>query len=202
MLVLSQRSAPTAEPDPTAALVARARTGDRPALSELLRTVAPGMLGAIRAVLGSADAEVEDVLQDSFVALAAALTGFRGESSLAHFARRIAVNQALMLRRRRRVQRRAVDRLDLDRGGQESVAKGAAAERRRIALRALLDQLPAEQAEALVLFFVLRYSLEEIAEATGAPRNTVRSRLRLGRERLRDLVAADETLYAALEETP
>ena len=61
-------------------------------------------------------------------------------------------------------------------------------------VRALLDDLPEEQSEALALRFMLGWSLLEIAEASGAPVNTVRSRLRLAKEALRRRVEADPAL--------
>ncbi len=45
--------------------------------------------------------------------------------------------------------------------------------------------LPASQQEALVLFYYHDMSLKDIAGMTGAPVNTVKSRLRLGLEKLR-----------------
>jgi RNA polymerase sigma-70 factor (ECF subfamily) len=50
----------------------------------------------------------------------------------------------------------------------------------------LLDRLPAEQRHALVLHHVLGMSVPEIARELEVPDETVRSRLRLGRNRLRD----------------
>ena len=56
-----------------------------------------------------------------------------------------------------------------------------------------LEALPEEQAEVLVMQFVLGFSPSEIAGATGVPVNTVRSRVRLGREALaKRLLAVEE----------
>jgi RNA polymerase sigma-70 factor (ECF subfamily) len=74
-----------------------------------------------------------------------------------------------------------------------------AASRRRAAFRNLLDDLPEEQAEALALRFMVGWSLAELAEATGAPLNTVRSRLRLGKEALRRRIEGDPALAEELE---
>jgi RNA polymerase sigma-70 factor (ECF subfamily) len=43
------------------------------------------------------------------------------------------------------------------------------------------------------------WSLAELAEATGAPLNTVRSRLRLGKEALRRRIQGDPVLAEELE---
>lgn len=70
-------------------------------------------------------------------------------------------------------------------------------------LSAALHQLPAEQREAVVLFEVDGYSIEEIAEMQRASINAVKSRLSRGRQRLRDKYAAlDETAAPLLEPRP
>jgi RNA polymerase sigma-70 factor (ECF subfamily) len=52
-------------------------------------------------------------------------------------------------------------------------------------LRIAYEALPADQRAAIALHLHLGYSVAETAEIVGAPIETVRSRLRLGRERLR-----------------
>ena len=52
-------------------------------------------------------------------------------------------------------------------------------------LKAAFEALPVDQRAALVLHLHLGYSVAETATIVGAPIETVRSRLRLGRERLR-----------------
>ena len=61
-------------------------------------------------------------------------------------------------------------------------------------LRELLEDLPEEQAEALTLRVVMGWSLEEVARASGAPVNTVRSRVRLAKEALRARIEARPAL--------
>ena len=72
------------------------------------------------------------------------------------------------------------------------------ARRRTELLRGLLETLPPDQAETLSLRTILGYSLEEIAEATGVPQNTVRSRLRLAKEALRARIEANPALAEEL----
>jgi RNA polymerase sigma-70 factor, ECF subfamily len=66
----------------------------------------------------------------------------------------------------------------------------------RLGLQALgkaLDALPADQRTAVVLHHYASYSVAEIAEMTEAPLETVRSRLRLARDRLRRGLEADRS---------
>jgi RNA polymerase sigma-70 factor (ECF subfamily) len=53
-----------------------------------------------------------------------------------------------------------------------------------------LNQLPLPQRSALLLFFVESFSIEEIAEITGASAGTVKSRLHYGKRALRSLWSA------------
>jgi RNA polymerase sigma-70 factor (ECF subfamily) len=65
-------------------------------------------------------------------------------------------------------------------------------------LRDLLGELPREQMETLALRTLLGCSLEETALSTGVPVNTVRSRVRLAKERLRHRIEADPGLMESL----
>lgn len=75
-------------------------------------------------------------------------------------------------------------------------------ERQRRALRRVLDELPEAQAEALTLYTVLGWTVEEIARAAAVPENTVRSRLRLAKETLRTKISQDARLSAELGDEP
>lgn len=161
-----------------------------------LRAVAPRLLRVCRGVLG-AGADAEDAAQETLIALVQALPGFRGESSLETFATRIALRTAWRARERRsqRAQRDAA----MDGSPEGAVASSPAAELRLI-VSSLLGVLPTIQAEALLLRFVLGHSLAEIAEISGAPLNTVRSRIRLAREALQRRLVHDERLRVLVEE--
>ncbi|MBL8970975.1 MAG: RNA polymerase sigma factor [Myxococcales bacterium] len=168
-----------------------------------LRLVAPRLLRVRRGVLGPGP-DAEDATQESLIALVQALPGFRGESSLATFATRIALRTAWRVRERRAQRAQRTSSID---EGSDGVVRGSiapdavstAAELRLIVM-SLLGVLPTAQAEALLLRFVLGHSLQEIAEISGAPLNTVRSRIRLAREALQRRLAHDDRLRALVEE--
>jgi RNA polymerase sigma-70 factor (ECF subfamily) len=164
----------------------------------LLRDVAPRLLRVCRGVLGPGP-DAEDATQDSLVALARALPAFRGDSSLETFATRIALRTAWRVHQRRAERMRRTAALDEQRRAVEGDAAGWPAELRMV-VWSLLEELPGPQAEALVLRFVLGYSLPEIAETSGAPINTVRSRIRLAREAMQRRLVDDERLRSLLEE--
>jgi RNA polymerase sigma-70 factor (ECF subfamily) len=179
-------------------LARAASGGDVRATRRLLEVVAPRVARAIRAVMGASHPDADDATQLTLIGFIQALPSFRGECDPAQFAARIAVRTAGAVRRRARA--RSVshdDSVDLE--GMEAPPNEVAAARRRGLIRRLLDELPEEQAEALALRIMLGWSLKEIAGSTGAPLNTVRSRLRLAKEALRRRIADSPALAEALE---
>jgi RNA polymerase sigma factor (sigma-70 family) len=196
-----RRGAPPA-PDPLAELLSDANAGDRDSLGRILAATAPAVLAVVRVILGSDNPDVPDVAQESLLAVKDSLRSFRGEASLTQYARQIAVRTALAARRGRG----ARDRL-LERFRRESVVAAPSEDlatdpvmraRRTAAFRGLLDDLPEEQAETFALRVVLDYSLDQVAAATGAPVNTVRSRVRLAREKLKARIERDPELWDVL----
>jgi RNA polymerase sigma-70 factor (ECF subfamily) len=188
-------------PDPLLGLVRLAAAGEREPLVRLLSAVAPPVTATIRVLLGARHPDLDDAVQETLMSVTASLGRFRGESSFLHYARRIAVRTALALRRSRDERARRLaevhaaqtapdpwqrEPLDLERA------------RRLAAFRRLLDELPEGQAECLAYRVLLEHPLPQIARDVGVPVNTVRSRIRLARNHLRDRILADRTLAALL----
>jgi RNA polymerase sigma-70 factor (ECF subfamily) len=193
-----QQAAPESD-----AIVRQAVAGSTAAIAQLLRRVAPEMSRVVRGVMGPYAADVDDALQQSLIALIHALPAFRGECAPAGYACRIAFRTALALRHRARRSELSLDALEtridhntVDEGLNPNLRLEAA--RRTEIVRALLGEIPLEQAEALALRTMLGWSLEEIAHTSGAPVNTVRSRLRLAKEALRRKIMADPKLAEEL----
>jgi RNA polymerase sigma factor (sigma-70 family) len=187
-----------------APVIARAIAGDRASLGELLRHVSPTVLRGLRSMLGTID--VDDALQESLLAFVEALPAYRGETNVRRYALRIGIRTALAARRRERSRSGLLDE-HVEATGPLVVPPSTppddfVAQRQREAFRLLLDDLPESQAEALALRVVFEYSLEEIATVTGAPINTVRSRVRLARDALRAKIVADPALRQLLEVEP
>jgi RNA polymerase sigma-70 factor (ECF subfamily) len=174
---------PSASSDRT--LVEAAVRGDREAARAVLRLVAPTVLATVRRIIGKHHPDVDDTVQEALLAIVRALPTFRGESSLVHFANRIATRRGIdcvrALVRSRRLTTSSLDR-------EESEQSPMLRERRRQQWRELLGQLPIAQAEALALRAVEGYSFEEISEMTRVPLDTVRSRVRLAKTALRERI--------------
>jgi RNA polymerase sigma factor (sigma-70 family) len=176
-------------------LVLRAQQGEHDAVSQIVSELAPGVLRALTALLGRQHPDLEDLTQDVLLAVIKALPDFRGESTLLHFAVRIAARKSVLVRRRTRS---VLGWLEGFWRGEHplrqlptSAHEELRAERQRALLRLLLSELPDAQAEALLLRVVCGHSIEEISTITQTPFNTVRSRLRLAKEALRQRIEAE-----------
>jgi len=195
-------------PDELAGLARAAAAGDRSATHALLVALAPHLLRTVRSLLGRNDADAEDVAQEAALVVIGALRSFRGESTVMRFATRTAVLVAMNARRKRAADKRGSKvtsgERDLDELGasSDSPEQSLARARAAAAVRELLLTLPAAQAEALALHCVAGASLAEIAETTRAPLQTVKSRLRLARQALRELLDAEPGLLELLEGEP
>ena len=193
--------------DPLRAVARRGAAGDERAQRTLLVALGPVLLRVVRGVLGSGHADVEDVLQESMLALCSALASFRGECQTSHFACRVAVQTAMNARRRAAHRQRTTPNVapdELDEVAREDLSPPEllAAARRREVLRALLEELPDAQAEVLALHTMLGHSVAETAAVTGVPINTVRSRLRAALAALRERAGADAILAEAARGEP
>jgi RNA polymerase sigma factor (sigma-70 family) len=190
---------------PNVELARRAIAGDASATGELLRALAPRIARVVRATLGAGHADLDDAIQQSLIGFVQALPAFRGECDPSGYATVIAVRAALVVRRKTSTSRTRHDHAvetDAVIAGHPSPGEDAAATQRREVLRDLLASIPSEQAEALAMRIVLGYSLEEIASQSGAPLNTVRSRLRLAKESLKRRIESDPNLVDALDVVP
>ena len=191
--------------DELSGVAGAASRGDRSAAHALLVALAPHLLRTVRSVLGREDADAEDVAQEAALVVLRALPGFRGESTVERFAKRTAVLVAMNARRMRAASKRGAGRTALsseldelrgDEPGPESSLRRVQAAQ---AVRALLLTLPEPQAQALALHCIAGCTLEEIATASGAPVETVKSRLRLARQALRRSLERKPHLLELLE---
>ncbi len=182
-------------------LVERALGGGVQATHELLHHVAADVRRTVKRILRSNHPDLEDTIQDALLSFARALPGFRFESNIVHYAVRIAFRTAISAKKRARTWReRFLLTSEVEQNADDSrrsPSQEAIAEQQRRALDRALAKLPQLQSEVLVLWMVLEYSISEIAEICEASPNTVKSRLRLGREALRYYIERDAVLRSA-----
>jgi len=175
------------------ALLERIAAGDAGALGELYDAYGRTVFAVVYRMLADPEA-AEEVAQDVFHAVWRRAGGYqRDRGAVRTWLLAIARNAAIDWRRTRgkRVEREveldAAAEMRADAGVEDSVLLSLRAERVREAVRIL----PAEQRDVLALAFWGGLTQTEIAERTGTPLGTVKSRVRLGMEKLRQYLAGE-----------
>jgi RNA polymerase sigma-70 factor, ECF subfamily len=161
-------------------LVQRAATGELDAFAELVRVYEHRVASVLYRLLDDRR-DVEEATQDVFIQAWRNLPRFRGEAQLFTWLYRIAVNEALMRRRRKRADVQELDdRLpappDPEPGLQDVLLRELAA-------------LPFEYRAAVVLRDVEGLTNAEVAEALGLSVAAAKSRIHRGRMQIRDALA-------------
>jgi RNA polymerase sigma factor (sigma-70 family) len=183
------------------ALAQRAAHGDVEATGALLKALAPQMIRSVHALMGRTHADADDVVQQAMIALVQSLPQFRGECSPQHYASRIVARMVVATKRRGKARSdRHDEETDVDMVQSQNLSQHeqVTAERRREVVRELMTTLPEEQAETFAMRVGLGFSLPEVAAATQVPLNTVRSRVRLAKEALKNRIDADPALLEML----
>jgi RNA polymerase sigma-70 factor (ECF subfamily) len=170
-------------PPPTAAelklqhLVERVQHDDLAAFEELYRLTRDDVSRTLFHLVG-ARADLEDLLQETYLKLLKAVPRYRRQSRFRTFLYGVCANVALMHLRwwRRRREDVTSDLPELEATGPDPETVAQSAEAQRLVQRAL-GKLSAKKRVVFVYHELCDMGPEEIAEATETPYNTVRSRL-------------------------
>ena len=157
--------------------------GEETAIRDLLTEILPRVRNLVR-YLVRGDEEVDDIAQDALVAVLEDLPGYRGEGRFEAWVDRIVARLTIARIRKRRF----FSKRDTQYNSDLMLASGGAAADEYLHRREMvqmLDELPIEQRHVLVLHHALDLTVPEMAEELGIPVETVRSRLRLAKARLR-----------------
>ncbi len=179
-----------------AALVTRALARDPVALAQIMRLNNRRLYRAAWGILRD-EQEAEDAVQDCYLKAFAALPNFRGEAALSTWLTRIAINEALMRRRKRQAQAASVGNVIPLRPDElpaaepaEDPALSPEAAAMRAQLRPYLEDavggLPEDQRAVFVLRALEEFSVEETAQVLGLNPQTVRTRFLRARRKLQE----------------
>ena len=178
-------------------LVEACRRGEGRAFDELVRRYKDRVFAVVYRFLGDRE-EALDVSQEVFVHAYRGLGGFRGTARvytwLYSIAANLARNRLRDLGRKGRnvttsleaLQEQAPGVIESGREAGPNPRDAAMTEELRETLQQCLNELPEHYRLAFVLRTSEDLSYEEIAEIMGSPVNTVKSRLNMARQRLRD----------------
>ncbi len=181
-----------------AALLRALRAGDEHAFETLIRAYGPRLLAVTRRLLRNEE-DARDALQETFLSALRSLDQFDARARLSTWLHRIAVNAALM--RKRRASKRPEQSLDelLPRFRENGMFEDhnrrwpqpeEAAERAevRALVRTSIDELPETHRDVLVLRDIEGLDTAEAAEVLHVTPNAVKVRLHRARLALRALL--------------
>ena len=171
--------------DVPATLLDRARRGEAAAFEQLYRSFERPVFTLALRLTGRRE-EAQDVLQETMIKLLDRIAAFRGDSPFWGWLRQIAVNEALMLLRRRGklVVEGEFDESALSDNEQMLPPRAADA---AILARAL-SEMPGATRSVVWLYHAEGYTHEEIAAAMGKSLSFSKSQLARGTRRLRALL--------------
>jgi RNA polymerase sigma-70 factor, ECF subfamily len=179
-------------------LIARLKERDEHAFGEIVHLYGDKVFSLIYRMLGNRH-EAEDVAQEVFITVFKTVDGFRGEAKFSTWLLRIAANQSK--NRIKYLARRPTDASELDDAAQMNPGGGGgrgpqghiegpdvlleAAETGSIMQRAIAA-LDEDQRLLVILRDVEELSYQEIAEITGLPEGTIKSRLHRARMAIKE----------------
>lgn len=168
-------------PEPEAAVVARARGGDREAFAEIVRLAQDAVLTVCRRILRDA-ALAEECAQEAFLRAWRALPAFDAGRRFAPWLATISINCARTARARSAREPGGVPREQASAPSPDASLGDA--------LRGAVDALPLPYREAVALHYLAGFDCAEVSRITGRPVSTVKSDLLRARALLRNRLAA------------
>jgi RNA polymerase sigma-70 factor (ECF subfamily) len=168
-------------------LAHKARGGDATATEQLFLLLLPRVRNLVR-YLVRGDRDVDDLSQDALVMILKGMHGYRADGPFRAWVDRVVARSVFAA-----LKRRAASPLHAEREAQaldiEAVSSaGHEAYCMRRKLVDWLDRLPEAQRVALVLHYVMGLTIPEAASELGVAEETLRSRLRLAKDRLRSVI--------------
>ena len=175
-----------------AALVVRAKQGDRAAFEQLAQRHARRVFGLILRMLRGDREEAEDLAQDVWLSAYKGLAGFREESQFGTWVHRIAVNKTLNRLQKKVLPSRPLvntnpegdeSTMDIPDTGETPEMAAQRHELQRAVVKAL-DKLSDTLRQVFVLRELHHMSHEEIAEMLGSNPQAIRVRLHRAKKEL------------------
>jgi RNA polymerase sigma-70 factor (ECF subfamily) len=184
---------PRDEPANDGELVAACMEGDKQAQRTLFRREYARVHATVYRILGNTR-DVDDLVQETFIAVFRALPKFRGDARLSSWIDRIAVRGVFHHLRSKKAQSTiALDAIgDVDGGGRVDDQAQARDGLRR--LYAVLARLTPEARTAYALYAIDGRTIPEVAEMTGSTKITAKMRIWRARREIERRAAADPVL--------
>lgn len=163
---------------PTQDLVAKIRAGDSQALADLLSRYGSEVRGVAYMILRN-DADADEVAEDTFVTAWLKIGSLRQPTAMRSWLLSIAARKAIGLRRARRPT--FIDSLALSMTAPDPTTRFS----EQHAVNRALGSLPQATRAAMTLHYVADMTVDQVANALGRSRNTVKSQLQDGLRQMR-----------------
>lgn len=131
--------------------------------------------------------DAEEVAQDSFIKAYNALNDFKGESKFSTWLYKIAYYRSLdyLKKNKRQVETTAIDiSEEYNIASMDDALDGMEVKERAEIIKHAIQELPADDAFLITLYYYKTLSMNEISKVMGIPANTIKVRLFRGRKRL------------------
>ena len=177
-------------------VVRRAQSGDQEAMGELYQLTSQRVYALALRLTGNPELAM-DAVQDSYVAAMQNLDKLREPKAIFHWLFQIVSNRCRKLQKKegrylspQRDEEDDSDFFDALPDPDEKLLPETAADdgETRQLLMDMVNDLPPEQRECIVLFYFAQCPVEQIAQVQGCSEGTVKSRLNYGRKKLKDAI--------------
>jgi RNA polymerase sigma-70 factor (ECF subfamily) len=167
-------------------LIVRCREGDRHAHHQLYKLYSRAMYNVGYRIVNNAD-EAKDVLQDAFISAFNNLESYRGDSAFGAWLKRIVVNKAINLVRRRKFERFPEgENFDVKEEAVVDELEGYPFEVEKV--RRAIEQLPDGYRVVLSLYLLEGYDHGEIGEILGITESTSKSQFNRSKKKLKEIL--------------
>jgi RNA polymerase sigma-70 factor (ECF subfamily) len=162
--------------------------GDREAHYKLYKLYSRAMYNVGYRITGNEE-DAEDVLQESFVSAFRNLSNYRGDASFGSWLKRIVVNKAINVIKRRKWELMPEDKeIDVaEESAMDEYMPGLSVER----VKAAMEQLPDGYRSVLSLYLLEGYDHQEISEIMGITESTSKSQLNRAKNKLKELLTVE-----------
>ncbi|MEM1408318.1 MAG: RNA polymerase sigma factor [Bacteroidota bacterium] len=172
-------------------LISGCKNGNRKSQRELYDQYASKMM-VVCLRYSKSDQEAEDILQESFIKVFDKIKGFKEESRLIYWIKRIVINTALNYSRKKLYMFPMVDINEVERHGNDDISISS------LQLQELLNmiqKLPSGCQIIFNLYAIEGYNHNEIAEMLEISAGTSKSQYARARYLLREMIVKEEITY-------
>lgn len=154
-----------------------------------MRDRLPHIRSLIRHVVGAAE-ELDDMAQVAMMTVLHGIPTYRGEGDFTAWIDKVVVRSAIAYAKQRRLRFQRTSDAPSELLVDPSMDSRPDAALERLRIRMLLEQLPKEQRQAIVMHHMMQLTIPEIAEELDIPLETVRTRVRTAIVKLRALLGS------------